>query len=104
MVKFLTWDDMKSPEQYEQWLNNITDEVAQRHGYPNAEVMQLEDKLGQIADKWRTTKDSTLVEEYKAVLYRMIERGYNVNTLLIEDQLPVDLMPELPPADKAKSE
>ena len=92
----LKWEDME-PAGLENELDGYTDVDARRHGYPSLEVMQLEYELTRIAGKWRSTEDDALVEEYERVLYKMILKGYDVNTLPIQDQLPDDLMPELPP-------
>ena len=106
MVRFLSWDDVDSSteEEFERRLKNYSDEHARAIGYANAEVLYLEHELGKIAGAWRTSKDPALVAQYRDKLYEMIEKGYDYNMLLPQDQLPVDLMPELPPADKAKSE
>jgi|GEM_PF-2215500 len=95
MAKRLKWDDMKPADSDE--LKDYTDEDAQRHGYPSLEVMRLEYQLTAIAGEWRRTKENALVHDYKAVLYEMILKGYDVNTLPIQDQLPDELMPDLPP-------
>lgn len=76
---------------------NYTDEQARKLGYPSAEVLRLSDRLSQITGKWRTSKDSKLVAEYQQTLYKMILKGYDVDILPIQDQLPTELMPELPP-------
>ncbi len=98
MVKRLTMNDQLSREQYLQRVSQYTDEDAQKLGYPSAEVLRLEIKLGEIAGKWRNNQDDeALVLEYERVLYKMILKGYDVNTLPIQDQLPDTLMPDLPP-------
>ncbi|MEL7433953.1 MAG: hypothetical protein AAFN11_08390, partial [Chloroflexota bacterium] len=78
-------------------LENYTDADARRHGYISLDVMRLAYKLTEIAGEWRSTKEDALVQEYERVLYKMILKGYDLNTLPIQDQLPDDLMPELPP-------
>ncbi|MEM9953107.1 MAG: hypothetical protein AAF846_16000 [Chloroflexota bacterium] len=93
--KRLTLHDMK-PADYSV-IENYTDEDAINSGYPSLKVMKLEYELTQIAGTWRDTKDEALVYQYKSVLYEMILSGYDVNTLPIQDQLPDDFMPELPP-------
>ena len=97
MVKRLKKEDVISREEYLQRIANLTDEQAVKLGYPSAKVMHLEDRLSELAGKWRRTKDDALVPEYKSVLYEMILNGYDVNTLPIQDQLPRNLMPDLPP-------
>ena len=98
MVKRLTLKDQLSREQYLQRANQYSDADAQKLGYPSAEVLRLEIELGEIAGAWRDNQDDgDLVREYERVLYKMILKGYDVNTLPIQDQLPDDLMPELPP-------
>ena len=95
-MKRLKLEDMKPPGVTGK-LENYTDEDAQRHGYPSLKVMKLEYELTRIAGTWRETKDNHLVHEYASVFYKMILNGYDVNTLPIQDQLPDELMPELPP-------
>lgn len=97
MVKKLKSEDVISREDYLQMVSNLTDEDARELGYPSAKVMRLEDQLTELAGKWRRTKEEALIYKYKSVLYEMILNGYDVNTLPIQDQLPDDLMPELPP-------
>ncbi len=98
MVKRLTMKDQLSREEYLQRVNQYTDADARKLGYPSAEVLRLEIKLGEIAGAWRYNQDDkSLVLEYERVLYKMILNGYNVETLPIQDQLPTKHMPELPP-------
>ena len=98
MVKRLTMKDQLSREEYLQRVIQYTDEDAKKLGYPSAEVLRLEIKLGELAGKWRNNQDDeSLVLEYERVLYKMILNGYDVDTLPIQDQLPDELMPELPP-------
>ncbi|MCI0714028.1 MAG: hypothetical protein L0154_27985 [Chloroflexi bacterium] len=73
-----------------------TDQQARQLGYPSAEVLHLSDRLSEIAGQWRTTKDNNLVIEYRQILYEMILKGYDVNTLPVQDQLPEELMPNSP--------
>lgn len=96
MVKRLTKNDMKSVEQYKAERQSYTDAQAQNLGYPNAEVLRLSDRLSNIATQWRESKADTLVLTYQNILYQMIFKGYDVETLPIQDQLPPELMPELP--------
>ena len=95
--RVLKWEDMQSHEDYIEERRNYSDEHAHKLGYPNAEVLRLYDRLSQIAGKWRVTKDDKLVAEYRETLYAMILKGYDVDILPIQDQLPTELMPELPP-------
>jgi len=97
MVKRLSLNDMKSVEQFRAEMEQLTEEEVQELGHPSKEVMRLEWRLTEIAGEWRETKDNHLVHEYASVLYKMIFNGYDVNTLPVQDQLPDDLMPELPP-------
>ncbi len=96
MAKRLIWEDMKPSDSSDE-LEGYTDEDARRHGYPSLEVMRLEYQLTKITGEWRRTKENSLVHDYKAVLYEMILKGYDVNILPVQDQLPDDLMPDLPP-------
>jgi len=97
MVKRLTLKDQITRDEYLQRIHQYTDEDATKHGYPSAEVLRLEVKLGEIAGAWRKTKDDKYVYEYASILYKMILNGYDVEGLPIQDQLPDELMPELPP-------
>ena len=94
-MKCLTLDDMKpaGPPDFD----NYTDADARKHGYLSLKVMKLEWDLTRIAANWRDTKEDGLVHEYRSVLYKMILYGYDVSILPIQDQLPDELMPELPP-------
>jgi hypothetical protein len=92
----LNQTDMQSQEEVFAERQNFNDEQARELGYPSAEVLRLSDKLGQIAGKWRRTKDQALVHEYGKVLLTMILKGYDVNQLDIEDRLPKELMPDIP--------
>ena len=93
----LKWEDMQSADDYLEARRNFTDEQASELGYPSAEVLRLSDNLRRIAGEWRQTKDGTLLIAYRETLYSMILKGYDVDTLPIEDQLPAEFMPELPP-------
>jgi len=95
--RILKWEDMQSADVYLAKRQTYTDEQARNLGYPNAEVLRLADELSHIAGQWRGTKDEMLIEKYRDILYAMILKGYDVDMLPIQDQLPSDLMPELPP-------
>lgn len=97
MVKRLTLKDQMTREEYLKRVNKYTDEDAIKLGYPSADVLRLEIRLGEIAGAWRENKTDELACEYKSVLYEMILKGYDVNTLPIQDQLPDRVMPDLPP-------
>lgn len=97
MVKRLTLKDQLTREEYLQRVARYTNADARRLGYPSADVLRLEIKLGELAGAWRTTKAPHLVHEYSSLLYRMILNGYDVNMLAVQDQLPQELMPVLPP-------
>ena len=97
VAKRLKWEDMLSNEDGRKERQHYTDEDAHKLGYPSIAVLHLADKLRVLAGKWRRTKEDSLVAEYHITLLQMILKGYDVNTLPIQDQLPDDLMPELPP-------
>jgi hypothetical protein len=97
-AKRLTWDDMKKPEDYDAERRQFTDERAQKLGYPSAEVLHLYDHLSKLAGEWRSTKSETVAHEYGKTLLDMILKGYDVDSLPIQDQLPSELMPEIPPS------
>ncbi|MDQ7028041.1 MAG: hypothetical protein Q9P44_21065 [Anaerolineae bacterium] len=78
--RILKPEDEMSREDYLKELADYTDEDAHILGYPNVQVLHLEDRLGQIAGKWRRTKDAKLVSEYRVTLYNMILKGYDVDT------------------------
>lgn len=98
-IRILKPDDQLTHEAYLARVANYTDDDARKLGYPSVAVLHLEDRLGQIADEWRDSKDSRLVTQYHATLYDMILKGYDVDTLPIQDQLPAEHMPDLPPGN-----
>jgi hypothetical protein len=87
-----------SREAYLAEFQDYSNADAQKLGYPNIEVFHLAQRLSYIAGEWRETKIQELVSEYRETLYEMILKGYNLTILPIEDQLPEEFMPELPPA------
>lgn len=99
MVKILRKEDMLSDEQFRELVADTTEEQARNMGYPNLEVYHLEQQLSSVLGQWHKTKDEVWVREYKAVLYEMILKGFDVNKLDIQDQLPPALMPDLPPKE-----
>ncbi|MDQ7027139.1 MAG: hypothetical protein Q9P44_16460 [Anaerolineae bacterium] len=96
-MKRLTMKDQITVREHRQRMLSLSDDEVKKFGYPNAKVLRLSYRLSEIVGKWRGVKTDALVHEYKSVLYEMILNGYDVNTLPIQDQLPEDLMPELPP-------
>jgi hypothetical protein len=96
-IRILRTEDQKTREEYLARVKNYTDEDAHKLGYSNVHVLHLEDRLGQIAEQWRTSQDVQLVSKYRETLYDMILHGYDVDSLPLQDQLPKELMPELPP-------
>ncbi|QPC83515.1 hypothetical protein G4Y79_03785 [Phototrophicus methaneseepsis] len=92
-AKRLKMQDMQEPEENKQERENYTDEVAVRLGYPNAMVLRLADRLSELAGCWRKTRDVQYVDDYREVLLKMIENGYNLANLPIPSQLPDELMP-----------
>ena len=96
-MKRLTIADQMTPQEHRKYMLSLSDEEVKQFGYPNAKVLRLSYRLSEIAGQWRATKDDALVHEYTSVLYEMILKGYDVDTLPIQDQLPSDLMPEIPP-------
>lgn len=97
--RVLKLDDMKSADEIQTNRSSYTDEQAQQLGYPSAEVMRLSDRLFDLAAEWRGTQDAALIREYHLVLYKMVLKGYDVDELDIQAQLPLELMPELPPKE-----
>lgn len=95
-AKKLTWEQMKSPEAVTAERQNYSDEKARELGYPSAEVLRLADHLSNLAGQWRSTREQAVVHEYGKTLLDMILKGYDVDGLPIQDQLPEDLMPEIP--------
>ena len=101
--RILTLEDMQSAEEYREKRRHYTDEQARNLGYPSAEVLRLSDDLTQLAGKWRETKDNQVASQYRETLLIMILKGYDVDTLPIQDQLPTELMPEFPPQPVRKA-
>ena len=97
--RILKWEDMGSHDAYLEERRHYTDEQARKLGYASAEVLRLFDQLSAIAGEWRTTKKTELVTQYRETLYAMILKGYDVDTLPLQDQLPAELMPDLPPGN-----
>lgn len=95
--RLLTMADEISREEYLEEVANYTEEDARKLGYISLEVLRLEDRLSKIVGEWRETKDEALVDEYRDVLYSMILKGYAVIFLPIQEQLPNDKMPFIPP-------
>jgi hypothetical protein len=83
--------------------NLITDEMAQRDGYANADMLRKELRLGDIAARWRSLKTDDVVEEYHALFAELIEDGWNPHFLDFDQALPRELMPELPPQWRRES-
>jgi len=75
-------------------LRRMTDEKAQKLGYPNAKIWLMEHRLGEIAGEWRTTKDDTLVKEYAAQYKALLALGWDSDLLDFEQMLPARLMPK----------
>lgn len=101
--RILKMEDMKSREEYMEERRNYNDETARKLGYPSVEVLHLSDHLREIAGEWRETKEASLISQYRETLLTMILKGYDVDTLPIQDQLPVELMPEIPPQPVRKA-
>jgi hypothetical protein len=76
---------------------SITDEMAQRDGYANADMLRKELRLGDIAARWRRTKADEDVQAYHALFAELIAEGWNPHFLDFDQALPKRLMPELPP-------
>lgn len=74
-------------------LAKNTDEDPQKSGYPSLKVMKLAYELTRIAGAWRETKHGGLVHEDKSVLYEMILNGYDVNTLSLKINYPMNGCP-----------
>ncbi len=96
-MKRLTMKDQISMEEHREKMLSLSDSKIKQFGYPSRKVLSLSYQLSDIAGKWRRTREDALVDKYKGILYEMILNGYDVRTLPIQDQLPEDLMPELPP-------
>ena len=96
-MKRLTMNDQISVEEHREKMLSLSDGEIKQLGYPSRKVLALSYQLSNVAGKWRRTREDALVDKYKSILYEMILNGYDVSTLPIQDQLPEDLMPELPP-------
>lgn len=101
--RILKLEDMQSAEDYLEKRKHYTDEQARKLGYSNAEVLRLSDNLTRLAGKWRETKEDQVASQYRETLLMMILKGYDVDTLPIQDQLPTELMPEFPPQPVRKA-
>jgi hypothetical protein len=72
----------------------VTDELAQKEGYPSAEAYWLETELIKLAAKWRHRKDKSVLKAYHELYARLIEMGWTVDLLSTEGMLPSEHMPE----------
>lgn len=72
-------------------------------GYPSAEVLRLSDDLTQLVVEWRETKDETVAIRYREILLRMILKGFDIDNLDMQDHLPEEHMPDLPPQPVRKA-
>jgi hypothetical protein len=103
MVKRLTLKDQLTREEYLERVQQYTDEDAHRLGYSSAEVLRLEIRLGELAGEWRETKDDRVASRYRETLLTMILKGYDIDTLPVQDQLPEEYMPDFPPQPVRKA-
>ena len=87
--------DQDRPIGVEAFLQSLTDEVARRWGYADKEMYLKEYQLGQLAGRWRRTKDQADVERYHRLFNELVASGWDPLTLDIEYQLPIELMPKL---------
>jgi hypothetical protein len=72
----------------------ITDELAQKEGYPSAEVYWLEAELIKLAAKWWRKKDKAVVKAYHDLYAKLIDMGWSVDLLSKEGFLPPEHMPQ----------
>jgi hypothetical protein len=87
---------MVRPMSNDEILAAITDEMAQKEGYANADMLRKEFRLGKLAGRWRRTKADEDVQAYHALFQELIEEGWNPHQLDFDQTLPPELMPELP--------
>jgi hypothetical protein len=88
------------PMTYEQFLveiKNYTNEDIQELGYPTLELFRLELELEQIVTTWQQTNESSLLACYHGKFTEMILKGYDLDHLPKDAQLPIILMPSYPP-------
>ena len=85
----------------EEVLAAITDEMAQADGYPDAESVRLEHQLSKLAAKWAIKKDPTAIKEYHDIYHTLVNKGWNPDTLTVQEVLPEALMPKHPERVKA---
>ena len=72
----------------------ITDELAQKEGYPSAEVYWLEADLIKLAAKWKHRKDKSVLKAYHELYAKLVELGWSVDLLGTEGMLPPEHMPQ----------
>jgi hypothetical protein len=72
----------------------VTDELAQKEGYPSAEVYWLEADLIKLAAKWRKRKDKSTIKAYHDLYAKLIEMGWTLRLLGTEGFLPPEHMPQ----------
>jgi hypothetical protein len=76
-------------------LRSLTDEAVRRWGYANKEMYLKEYMLGQMASRWRHTQDPADVESYHLLFHELVAMGWDPQSLDVEYQLPVELMPKI---------
>jgi hypothetical protein len=87
-----------SREVYLAKFQDYSNTNAQKLDYPNLEVFHLAHRFSYIAREWSKTKAQEFVREYGETLYTMLLKGYNIILLPVENQLPEELMTEMPQA------
>jgi hypothetical protein len=88
--------DKMKPLTRKEIRDGITDEMARKDGYANADMLRKELRLGDMAGRWRRTKADEDVQAYHALFQELIEEGWNPHQLDFDQSLPPELMPELP--------
>jgi hypothetical protein len=92
--KPLTHEDTLSAEEARQL--EITDEIAQKMGFANAKLFNMERELIDLAAGWRETQDENILKDYHRLYYKMIVFGWDPLQLDAEAELLPKDMPELP--------
>jgi hypothetical protein len=75
----------------------ITDEMAKREGYLNAEMMRKELRLGDLILRWQHDPNQENLRDCLVLFEELIQEGWNPHSLEASRLLSPELIQELPP-------
>jgi hypothetical protein len=53
----------------------ITDEVAQKAGYPSAELLRMDGELAKLASRYNVSRDREVLKQHQTLYNKMLEMG-----------------------------